>query len=106
MNIESSLGDADGSETLQVMVAGVPKGGRLSAGKEEGDGRWRLTAADLPGLRLLPPEGFAGSFPLAVKAVATEAAGDSATAQAGLTVTVAAVADQPRITAEAVAMKV
>ena len=35
--------DTDGSETLPVVVSGVPTGASLSAGTDNGDGTWTLT---------------------------------------------------------------
>jgi Ca2+-binding RTX toxin-like protein len=89
--IASSLVDRDGSESLSILVSGVPAGATLSAGNDNGDGSWTLTRAQLAGLTLsLPPNEFA-SFDLTVVATATElgaATPQSASTTATLAVTV------------------
>jgi RHS repeat-associated protein len=54
LDISATLVDGDGSETLAVEISGVPSGAILSAGVDEGNGVWVLTAADLSGLTLTP----------------------------------------------------
>lgn len=96
LNIESSLADLDGSETLSVVISGVPEGATLSAGTDQGNGVWTLSAADLPGLTLTPVSGSDADFELTVTATATEAAnGDQSTVTATIAVSVSAVASTP-----------
>jgi len=44
------LVDTDGSETLSIVVAGLPEGARLSAGRFDGVDGWALRADELAGL--------------------------------------------------------
>lgn len=100
LSITSALNDLDGSETLELTIAGVPNGFTLSAGTDNGNGTWTLAPADLTGLSLTAPQDFSGNFDLTVTATATEADGDVATNVATLPVQIAAVADIPDVTAQ------
>jgi hypothetical protein len=61
---------AEPDRVALVVVRGLPKGARLSAGVESGDGSWLLTPSDLPGLSMTsPPEG-ASDLALEVAAIA------------------------------------
>ena len=92
LDISSSLVDQDGSETLSLVVSGVPDGATLSAGTDNGDGTWTLTPAQLPQLTLTVDDSVTTDFNLSVSATATEPNGDTAT----VTQTVAVdVPDQP-----------
>ncbi|HIJ83430.1 MAG TPA: hypothetical protein HPQ00_04400 [Magnetococcales bacterium] len=88
--IETSLTDTDGSESLSIQVAGIPDGATLSAGTDNGDGTWTLTADDLNGLTISgDKETMAVPFELDVTATATEAqGGDTASLTQGVTVDV------------------
>jgi large repetitive protein len=98
LDINPSTTDTDGSETLSVVVSNVPEGASLSAGIDNGDGSWTLSADDLDGLSVTPPSDFSGSFDLEVTAISTEADGDTATSAAStLTVNVEGVADGPTL---------
>ena len=70
--ISSSLVDTDGSESLSIVIGGVPTGASLSAGTDNGDGTWTLTQAQLSGLSLVPPLDYVGTFQLTVTATATD----------------------------------
>ncbi|MBP2228765.1 putative component of type VI protein secretion system [Azospirillum agricola] len=72
LSIGAALLDADGSEVLSVVVAGLPAGARLSAGLNNGDGSWTLTAAQLAGLKLHTPASFSGDLALTVTAHALD----------------------------------
>ncbi|MBM3581863.1 MAG: hypothetical protein FJX37_07860, partial [Alphaproteobacteria bacterium] len=95
LNIQAAPTDED--ETLTVTVSGVPAGATLSAGTDNGDGTWTLTADQLAGLTLTPPEHSAEDFTLTVTAITTEANGDTATRTATLEVNVVGVADAPTL---------
>ena len=58
LELEASLADTDGSETLVSMtVAGVPEGALLSAGDFDSDtGLWTVLAADIDSLAITPAE--------------------------------------------------
>src|SRR5690606_1587336 len=78
LTISSSLTDTDGSESLSVLVTGLPDGATVSAG-HYGSG-WNgcaLTAAELARLSVASP--VASEFTLTVTATATESSpGDAA----------------------------
>jgi VCBS repeat-containing protein len=96
LDIDAALTDLDSSETLSIVISGVPEGASLSAGTDNGDGSWTLGAADLVGLTITPPADSDGDFTLTVTATATEGAnGDSADTVATIDVTVAQVNDAP-----------
>lgn len=84
----AELADKSGSETLSVVVSGVPSGARFTSGTFNGDGSWSFTAAELGSLLLMPPAGFSGTFALTVTATALESAnGDTAVTQQVVNVT-------------------
>ena len=92
LDIASSLVDNDGSETLSITISGVPNGAILSAGIDNGDGTWTLTAGDLESLTITPPPGSGADFTLTIAATSTEGEnGDAATTVQTLDVTVNAV---------------
>jgi len=89
LTLAAALSDSDGSESLAIVITGVPTGARLSAGSVNPDGSWSLTPAQLSGLTLTPPTNSDADFTLSVSASATEAAnGASATVHGTLAVTV------------------
>ncbi|MBE0530232.1 MAG: FecR domain-containing protein, partial [Rhodospirillales bacterium] len=80
-----------GGETLDfVTISGVPTGATLSAGTNNGDGTWTLSAADLTDLTLTPPADFNGSLELTVQATLTDG---SVTPADSVAITVTPVAD-------------
>ncbi|PWS37353.1 hypothetical protein DFH01_10955 [Falsiroseomonas bella] len=102
LDLAATLTDTDGSETLTLLLLGVPEGATLSAGTRNADSSWSLGAADLAGLTLTPPRDFSGSIALTLRATSTEAAnGDAATVERSFAVQVAAVVDGASIAAEA-----
>ncbi len=101
LSVDAGLIDADGSETLAIVISGVPSGGSLSAGTDQGDGTWVLTADQLSDLTFAPPSDAHGTFDLTVHATATEGQNnDVATTQQTLRVIVDASADAPTLTLE------
>ena len=100
LQILASLNDIDGSESLSLSLSGVPKGATLSAGRQQTDGSWTLTAEELQDLTLLPAPNYSGRFPLTVTATATETGGDTASATATAEVWVASVPDEPELRVE------
>lgn len=76
LNILAGLSDS--SETLRIVVSGVPVGTTLSAGFEGPVGIWTLTPAQLSGLTIFVPDN--ASFDLTVSAISTESS-SSSTAQ-------------------------
>src|SRR5262249_47189667 len=47
---------------LAVEITGLPPGTTLSAGREMGDGGWRLVAANVGNGMIHPPAGFSGAL--------------------------------------------
>ena len=86
----------DPKEVLTVTISGVPAGAMLSAGADNGDGTWTLTADQLQGLAITPPANYSGEMTLMVTATSTES-GQTATTAGSITVSVAAVADAPTL---------
>ena len=73
--IASALVDGDGSESLAIVVSGVPAG-RGALGRHRSRRRGvGPTAAQLSGLTITPPANDFSDFTLTVTATATEAAG-------------------------------
>ncbi len=103
LTISSALSDTDGSETLSIVITGVPLSATLSAGTRNADGSWSLTAAQLNGLTITPAEDFAGTINLTVTATSREGSNNAtAQTQTTLAVTVNAVADTPTLSASSV----
>ena len=98
LDISATLVDTDGSETLSIVIAGVPTGATLSAGTNTGGGSWTLTAADLDGLTLTPAQDSTAQITLTVTATATETANnDTASTSGNLTITINSLNDAPVI---------
>jgi hypothetical protein len=96
LDLSAALSDTDGSESLSINIAGVPSGATLSAGTDNGDGTYTLTAVQLAGLTITPPANSDADFLLTVTATSTEASnGDEASATTTLNVAVTAIADAP-----------
>ena len=88
LDIDASLVDTDGSETLAIQISNLPDGAVLNKGSES-DGIWTLEADDLEGLTITPADGFVGTMNLEVTAIATETSnGDTSTSSQTLEVTV------------------
>jgi len=98
LDIDAGLIDTDGSETLSITIGDVPDGATLSAGTDNEDGTWTLSADDLDGLMITPPADSDVDFTLSVTATATESStGDTSTTTGTLDVSVAADADTPTL---------
>ncbi|HAS89861.1 MAG TPA: hypothetical protein DCS48_11245, partial [Desulfovibrio sp.] len=54
LTLGSSLVDTDGSETLGVVISGLPEGSTLSGGNALGNGEWAVPVADLADLTITP----------------------------------------------------
>ncbi|MBT5034038.1 MAG: hypothetical protein HOM51_05905, partial [Rhodospirillaceae bacterium] len=99
LDIGAALTDTDGSESISsVTIAGVPNGAILSAGTDNGDGNWTLSADDLTGLTITPVADTSDDFSLTITAVSTDTDTEtgiqtSATNTATLDVTVNALDD-------------
>ena len=100
LDINSSLTDIDGSESLSITIAGVPADAMLNAGTKNNDGTWTLEQGDLDGLAVRPDEHSDTDMSLTITATSTESStGDTASQTATMSVTVNAVADAPTLTA-------
>ncbi|MBT7247755.1 MAG: hypothetical protein HN877_00855 [Rhodospirillaceae bacterium] len=98
LEIDASLTDTDGSETLSISISGVPEGAELSSGTDNGDGSWTLDAGDLDGLTILPPTDSSADMSLTVTATTTETStGDTSEVTSTMNVTVDGVADAPEL---------
>ncbi len=84
LTVNAALVDTDGSETLRVVISGVPAAALLSAGQNNGNGSWTLTVQDLSGLTILASD--AADFTLSVAVTATEWDGSTSTRTAALSV--------------------
>ncbi|MDD9877742.1 MAG: LamG domain-containing protein, partial [Magnetovibrio sp.] len=101
LDIDASLADTDGSETLSITISGVPDGAELSAGTDNGDGSWTLESGDLADLTILPPTDSSDDFSLTVSATTTEtSSGDAETVTSTIDVTVDGVADAAELSVE------
>ncbi len=99
LTISADVSDEDGSESLEIVIAGLPEGASLNGGEAVSTGVWRLAKTDLEGLTMTPPEGFSGQFELAVTATSREQANRaSAEVSEMLSVEVAPVTDLPSLT--------
>ncbi len=74
LNIATNLTDTDGSETVSYIVDGLPEGGALNFGTDNGDGTWSLTSEEVDGLSMTVPTD-SDDFLLSVRADVTEADG-------------------------------
>jgi Ca2+-binding RTX toxin-like protein len=77
--LDISAGLTDDSESLSIVIGGVPEGAVLSAGMDNGDGTWTLSADDLEGLTITPPTNYNGDFNLSVTATSTDGTSQATT---------------------------
>ncbi|MBX2805869.1 MAG: hypothetical protein KTR19_07850, partial [Hyphomicrobiales bacterium] len=77
LEIETSLLDTDGSETLSLTLSDLPEGATLNQGTDNGDGTWSLEPEDLAGLQLTTPGDGSSEFSVTATATATENDGDT-----------------------------
>ncbi len=94
LDIEGTLVDVDGSETLSFEIRGLPDGVTLSAGLNDGNGTWALSAADLAGLTMTVNASVSDDFSIDVVAIGTENDGDSAESPI-VTLDIAVAVDDP-----------
>ncbi len=100
--ISISASVAGTEELASLIISGVPKGAKLSAGADNGDGTWTLAGADLDELgklTLTPPADWSGRIELAVTATST----DGGVSSVALDVSVAPVSDLPVLSVAAAA---
>jgi len=88
LDIDASLTDTDGSETLSIKVDNLPDGAVLSAGTENSDGSWTLEPGETSGLMITVPIATR-DFSLDISATSTESlGGDTTTVSAQLPVAI------------------
>ena len=76
LNIATNLTNTDGSETVSYVVDGLPDGGALNFGTDNGDGTCSLSSEEVDGLSMTVPTG-SDDFLLSVRADVTEADGET-----------------------------
>ena len=86
LTIDASLADTDGSESLSIQISGIPDGATLSAGTDNGDGSYTLTAIQLEGLTLNVDADVTDPFDIGINVISTENDGDTASAVTSLTI--------------------
>jgi hypothetical protein len=102
--IQAALTDTDGSETLQLTLAGLPVGSSLSDGVHSATITSTQPVADITGwntyaLALTPPANYSGILNLQATATATESAnGSKASVTQAISVQIDAVAQVPTLT--------
>ena len=83
VDVSAMLADTDGSETLTVVLSGLPEGATLSVGEAGEDGTWIIetdgTSIDLTDVKMYIPES-ADEFTITATAIATDSNGDTASA--------------------------
>ena len=76
LTISTSLVDTDGSESISLVLSGIPAGTILNQGTlDGGSGDWLLTPSDLTGLTIESPDNQ--TFPITVTSISSEAFGGS-----------------------------
>jgi hypothetical protein len=104
LDVSAALTDTDGSETLAIVISGIPAGATLV--NDDGPitvsgGAVTLTADQLQGLAITPPADSDADFTLTVAATSTESdGGDTATVTQTIDLTVSPVADAPVVTTQ------
>jgi hypothetical protein len=66
LNLKLALAHLRPDEHTTIRLEGVPEGMQLSAGSVGADNAWLLTLAELDGLSVVAPAGYAGQSPLSV----------------------------------------
>ena len=98
LNVSANLMDTDGSETMAVILSGLPDGAVLNKGSNNGDGSWTLKPSELSGLTVTPPRNYSGGMDLTLTATSLESSNKStATTTANIHVDVTPVTDAPTV---------
>ncbi len=71
-----TLLDTDGSETVDIVLSGLPAGASISPGIDLGGGAYQLTPAQVPAAMLTPPTDFVGTINVSVDVTVTDNALD------------------------------
>ncbi len=108
LDISAALADTDGSESLSLVISGIPVGATLSDGVNSfaatsGNTEVDIAAWNQSALTVTPPADRDGDFQLSITATATEgSSGETASTSGTVDVTVNAVADAPDVDLNAV----
>ncbi|MBF0452953.1 MAG: hypothetical protein HQK75_19790, partial [Candidatus Magnetomorum sp.] len=73
MHMLANRTDVDDSETLNLIVSGMPAGAKLSAGTDNGDGTWTLSENEIPEAQIIPPHQDDKEFTLTITILIKEA---------------------------------
>ena len=96
LDIDASLTDTDGSETLQLVITNAPAGSVFVSGattiSADVNGQWIIDQTQISDLKIVPPENYNGSFHLQIEAQSLEN-GQTNSTMATLDVNVEAVND-------------
>jgi large repetitive protein len=103
LDIQASLPEGSDDTITEVTIEGVPTGAELSAGTDNGDGTWTLSAGDLNGLTITPVAGDSTDFTLQVNATTQDVDPETGaitetTSDVPLNVTVNAVVGEATVT--------
>ncbi|WP_461537953.1 tandem-95 repeat protein [Spongorhabdus nitratireducens] len=98
INLSAALTDQDGSETLGVVLNGIPAGATISDGTNSelvSGGSLDISGWNYASLSVLPPANSHADFDLSLAVTAMEVGGDTSTVNKTISVQVAAVDDAP-----------
>jgi len=92
LDLSSSLIDRDASETLSLVISGIPSGVTLSEGTLQSDGTWIINTNNLDytqALMISVPSSVTSDFTITINATSTEAnGGDNATTTTTVSISV------------------
>jgi hypothetical protein len=86
LSLSASLNDTDGSESLSVVISGLPDDFTLTAGLNNGDGSWTLSNSQLANLSLMAAEDYVGNVDLTMTVFSHEDNGSVSSIQQDFTV--------------------
>ncbi len=102
LDITTALTDLDGSESMMIVIEGVPEGAVLSTGSPDFSGEfWLLNPDDLAELTITPPENSDENFRLRITSVSMEAEnGDINSTSTMIDVNITAITDSVTLQTE------
>ncbi|MBO6949191.1 MAG: tandem-95 repeat protein, partial [Rhodospirillales bacterium] len=72
--------DPSTTESVDTLIlSGIPEGSILNKGTDNGDGTWSLSAGEVSGLVMTPPQDYEGTFSVQVTAISTDGGVDVST---------------------------
>ncbi|MDE1254716.1 tandem-95 repeat protein [Vibrio aestuarianus] len=99
LDLHLAVSSPDASETLEVVISGLPAGTTLNHGVKQSDGSWRVDAADAGALRATFPDSFHGGVDLQVKAVSHDGTSTTESNPVSRHIEVSSVTDRAEVTA-------